>query len=130
MMPGMVPGSLRDARYLSLETFRRSGAGVRTPIWFAAVGDRLYAFSAGDAGKVKRLRVSARARVAACRMRGEIVGPWIDAQARVIDDPARIERAYAALRAKYGMAMAIATLFSTLSGRIHRRAVLEIEPSA
>ena len=51
-------------RYVALATFRRSGAEVRTPVWFAAVDDRLYVFTAGDSGKVKRLRHSPRARVA------------------------------------------------------------------
>jgi uncharacterized protein len=49
-------------RYVSLATFRRSGAEVRTPAWFAAADGRLYVFTAGEPGKVKRLRHSSRAR--------------------------------------------------------------------
>src|SRR5438874_172094 len=52
-------------RYISLATFRTSGTEVRTPVWFAdAGGGTLYVMSAGDAGKVKRLRRSSRARIA------------------------------------------------------------------
>ena len=42
-------------RYLSLATFRRSGAEVATPVWFATVDGRLYVVTSGDAGKAKRL---------------------------------------------------------------------------
>ena len=51
------------AKYLNLETFRRTGIGVRTPVWFAQ--DVLhstptitvfYIYSEFGAGKVKRIR--------------------------------------------------------------------------
>ena len=45
--------------YLNLATFRRSGAAVETPVWFAAHAGRLYVFTEADAGKVKRLRANA-----------------------------------------------------------------------
>lgn len=40
MSPCFAP--LLGHKYLSLITFRKSGAAVATPIWFAAGGDRLY----------------------------------------------------------------------------------------
>ena len=71
---------LAQGRYLSLESFRRSGAGVRTPIWFAtAAGDgarTLYVYSTADSGKAKRIRRDGRVRIAACDMRGAISGAW------------------------------------------------------
>ncbi|MDZ7826283.1 MAG: hypothetical protein U5R48_10030 [Gammaproteobacteria bacterium] len=48
--------ALLTARYISLETFRRDGRGVATPVWCAEADGILYLFSAGDAGKVKRIR--------------------------------------------------------------------------
>src|SRR5712691_11622884 len=63
-------GELDQHRYMTLSTFRRSGAEVATPVWFAAAGGRLYVFTAGDSGKVKRLRHSSRARVAPSDARG------------------------------------------------------------
>jgi PPOX class probable F420-dependent enzyme len=113
-------------RYLSLATFRRSGAAVATPVWFASAGTALYVVTAGDAGKVKRLRHSSRARVAACDMRGRLRGPWRDVAARLVNEPAEIGRAHAALRAKYGWQMRLLDLFSWLGGRIQRRAWIAI----
>ena len=48
------------APYVSLATFRRSGDAVRTPVWMAPADGAHYVFSAGNAGKVKRLKNSER----------------------------------------------------------------------
>jgi PPOX class probable F420-dependent enzyme len=117
---------LREQRYVSLATFRRDGREVRTPVWFAEVGGRFYVFTAGDSGKVKRLRASSRARVAASDARGGIQGAWHDVTARIVDDRALTERAHAAMRAKYGWQVRLLDLASLLSGRIKRRAWIEI----
>jgi PPOX class probable F420-dependent enzyme len=119
--------ALSAERYMSLATFRRNGAAVETPVWFAETEGKLYVFSASDSGKVKRLRHSPRARVAACNARGRIDGAWIDARARIVAGPAVIDAAYAALRAKYGWQMQLTDLLSRLTGRYAGRAILEIE---
>ncbi len=111
---------------MTLSTFRRSGAEVATPVWFAAAGGKLYVFTAGDSGKVKRLQHSSRARVAPSDARGRVQGAWRDATARLVTEPAALERAHAALRAKYGWQMWLTDLFSRLAGRIRRRAWIEI----
>src|SRR5215813_13031339 len=85
-----------DHRYLSLATYRASGAELATPVWFVSVDGTLYVFTAGDSGKVKRLRRSSRARVAPCNARGTLDGPWQDATAHVVhrcgDDRRRPDR--------------------------------------
>jgi uncharacterized protein len=118
---------LDQHRYISLSTFRRSGAEVATPVWFAASGGKLYVFTAGDSGKVKRLRYTTRARVAPSDSRGRARGPWQGATAHLVAEPQVIERAHAALRTKYGWQMSLADLFSRLTGRLRRRAWIEIE---
>ena len=120
-------GDLDRHRYLALATFRKSGAEVATPVWFAAAGGTLYVCSAGDAGKVKRLRQSSRARVAPSDARGRVQGAWRDATARLVTEPAAIERAHAALRAKYGWQVWLADVLSRLTRRIGRRAWIAIE---
>lgn len=119
--------TLDRSRYLSLATFRRNGDEVRTPVWFAGDGDRYYLFSAGEAGKVKRIRANGRARVASCDVRGNVRGPWMDAAARLIDDGAEIERAYRALRRKYGWQMLLTDLASRLTGRYDQRQLIALE---
>ena len=114
-------------RYLSLATFRRNGAEVATPVWFAASANRLYVFTAGDSGKMKRLRHSPRARVAPCDARGRVGGAWRDATARIIDDERLIRHARAALHAKYGWQLVLLDLGARFTGRLQRRAYIEIE---
>ena len=117
---------LDEARYLNLATFRRDGTAVETPVWFAEHQGTYYVFSAGEAGKVRRLRNSARARVAPCDWRGGLLGEWIDAQARIVDDEAEERTAYAALRRRYGWQMHLLDFFSRLGGKIDQRAVIAI----
>jgi len=112
---------------VSLATFRRNGAEVATPVWFAALGARLYVVTSGDSGKVKRLRSSPRARVAPSNARGRVQGAWQSATARLVTDPQMIDRARAALRGKYGLQMWLAELLSRATGRIQRRAWIELE---
>jgi len=116
-------------RYLSLATFRKNGKKVATPVWFAEDGGKLWVFTAGESGKVKRLRNSSRAEVAPCSMRGELRGEWQPATARLVDDPKAEERAYRALRRKYGWQMWLTDLGSRLTGKIDRRAVIEVTSS-
>jgi len=115
-----------DHRYLCLATVRRNGVEVKTPVWFAAADEKLYVFSAGEAGKVKRLRHSPRVRVAPCDARGRVQGAWQDGTGRIVTDSRVIERAQAALRAKYRWQMWLLDLFSRVTGRIRRRAWIEI----
>ena len=122
----MALADLDRHRYMSLATYRRSGAEVATPVWFAAAGGRLYLVSAGEAGKVKRIRHTPRVRVAPCDVRGGVQGPWQDATAHLVTDPALIERARTALRAKYGWQVRIVDFVSRLTGRAKRRAWIEI----
>ena len=117
---------LADAEYFSLATFRRNGNAVPTPVWFAAVSDTFYVFSAGDAGKVKRIRYTSRARVAVCDMRGKLLGDWLDATARLVADPKEIETAHRALRRKYGLMMAIGDFFAKVTGRYRRRQFIAV----
>ena len=120
-------GELDRYRYMSLATFRRSGAEVATPVWFAMSGGKLYVFTAGDSGKVKRLRHTSRARVAPSDGRGLVQGGWRSATAALVTDSQVIERAHAALRTKYGWQILLADLFSRLTGRFRRRAWIEVE---
>ena len=132
-MDASALSALDRERYVSLETFRKTGRAVATPVWFALAGDRFYVFSEADAGKIKRLRNDPRVRLSACNVRGRVHGEPFAGRAVRRDDAETIERAYAALRAKYGWQMRAADFFSRLAGRIDHRAILEIElegPSA
>ncbi len=126
----MDPASLATLdrqRYLNLAAFRRNGRAVETPVWFALREGRLYVFTDGTSGKVKRLRANPRIRIAPCDVRGKLKGDWGEGEGRIIDEPAAVEAAYAVLRRKYGLQMRVTDFISRLAGRISRRAILELE---
>jgi PPOX class probable F420-dependent enzyme len=119
---------LKKANYLSLATFRKSGVAVETPVWFAEEDDKFYIFSAGNAGKIKRLKNSPRCHIAACTMNGRITGDRVEAQSRVLTAADDIDTALAALRRKYGWQMAITNVMSQLSGKMGQRAYIVVTP--
>jgi uncharacterized protein len=118
---------LATERYVSLATYRRNGIEVKTPVWIAERGGRYYVFSAGDAGKIKRIRTTSRVRLAACDVRGNVRSAWVEGHARIVSEPALIAGIRRALRDKYGLIMVLADAMATITGRMRRRAYIEIE---
>jgi uncharacterized protein len=121
------PFDLAAEKYVSLATYRRNGVEVKTPVWIAEVGGRYYVFSAGNAGKIKRINATPRVRIAASDVRGNVRSAWIEARARIVSEPALIAQVLKALRRKYGLVMYLVDFMATITGRIHRRAYIEIE---
>jgi PPOX class probable F420-dependent enzyme len=117
---------LDDERYISLETFRRDGAGVKTPVWAAPLDGRLVVVTDGTSYKVKRLRANSKLRVAPCDVRGNVKGAWLDGTGRILTDEEDRKRAIAALRRKYGWQIRVLDFFSFIGRRLGRRAFLEL----
>lgn len=123
-MTSRAPGQFANEKYLNLETSRKTGTPVRTPLWFAEENGQLYIYSLADAGKVKRIRNNPRVRVAPCDMRGKLKGDWVDGQARLLDGD-EANHANKLLDDKYGLMKRIGNLTSNLLGR--KRAFLAIQ---
>jgi hypothetical protein len=123
-MPDAV-AQFANAKYINLETFRKNGAGVRTPVWFAQEGSTLYVYSAPDAGKVKRIRNNPKVRVAPCDVRGNLRGAWVDGQARICNE-VEAEHAQELLRKKY-LLKRIGDFFGRLLGRKHAAIAIQID---
>lgn len=93
--------ALEGHRYVSLTTYRQSGEGVPTPVWFALVGDRAYVYTGLESGKVKRIRHTPRVLLAPSDARGRAKGESVEAVARLVDGSGEEEVADRALREKY-----------------------------
>ena len=117
---------LATESYISLATFRRNGAAVESPVWFAILDGKLYVVTDGTSAKVKRIRATKRVRLAACSVRGSVSGKWFDGTGRIVSEKKLVERAHDALQQKYGWQMWLLDTGSTLFGRIGRRAYLEL----
>lgn len=113
-----------NQKYLNLESYRKNGQGVQTPLWFAEGDGVLYFYTVADSYKVKRLRNNPRVRIAPCDMRGNVKGEWVDATARRLDDTAS-RRADDLLNRKYGLFKRTLNLLAKIRG--HERAAFAIE---
>jgi hypothetical protein len=100
-----------NQKYLNLETYRKSGKPVPTPVWFAEDNGVLYVYSNASTGKVKRIRNNPRVRIVPCDARGGPKGEWIEAQARLVDD-VEGQRGHQLLNRKYGWQKKLIDFFS------------------
>ena len=121
-MPDSILARLGDQKYISLETFKKNGEGVKTPVWFVLHDGALYLYTEATSWKVKRIRNNPRVRVAPCSVRGVVKGPWVDATASIIDGDER-RAADTLLDRKYFMKV-ILNLLTKLNR--HERAMIKI----
>ena len=111
-------------KYLSIESYRKNGAAVRTPVWFAQEGETLYVWTQADSGKAKRIRREGRIRIAPCTASGALLGEWIEARAQADASPEALAHVQALMRRKYGLAF----LFFRLLGRGRAYTALALRP--
>ena len=116
-------------KYINLSTQKKDGSLVNTPVWFAQDGEKndFYIFSAGEAGKVKRIRNFSSVKVAICDFKGNLQGEWISAQAELIDEEESKIRAYRQLQKKYGLTIKVFDFFSKLFGKYKQRQVIKFK---
>ena len=134
--PAAVPSTvaaLADERFVSLTTFRASGAPVSTPVWVARDGDALVVTTPARSGKVKRLRRRPDVELRPCGRRGAVdeAVPPVRALATVLDRPedglGSTQRLTALIRRKYGLEYRVVMAVEALvSRRPTPRAVLRI----
>lgn len=117
--------SLEKQKYLNLETFRKSGVGVRTPVWFVQDGDVLYVRTIADSGKVKRIRNNPQVNIAPCKMDGTLLGDWVQAQACEILDEEIDGKVDQLLGKKYGLMKRLFSLSGSRDGR--KNTILELK---
>ena len=120
-------------KYLNLETFKKTGDGVKTPVWFAAdpsasldsSGAKIYAYTIGVSGKVKRVRNNPRVKIAPCNMSGKVLGEWVAAHAEIISGEEAV-RGMQLLNKKYFPWKQLLAVFAFFSRR--ERIVFAIRP--
>ena len=105
-----------NQKYLNMETYRKTGKPVATPLWFAEENGTLYVYSLANAGKVKRIRNNPKVRIVPCDMRGKPKGEWVEAKARILDERGATV-GHKRLNMKYGWMKKIGDAFSKLMQR-------------
>ncbi len=113
-------------KYLNLESYRKTGQAVRTPVWFAQEGRIFYCYTEADSFKVKRIGNNPRVRIVPCDARGKVKGEWVDATARILDEAGE-RLTHRLLNRKYGLIKRVLDILAGIRG--HQRAAIAIDAS-
>ena len=111
--------------FLNLESFRRSGVGVQTVVWFVEYSGKLYVRTLENSGKVKRIRQRAAIRIVPCEVNGKPLGQWQPAQAKQILETEINKFVGKMLEEKYGV-LQMRAFLAALSLRGSEYTLLEI----
>ncbi len=103
--------------YLNIETFRKSGQGVKTPVWFTQDEDSFYVWTQTDSGKAKRIRNNGTVNIAPSTGDGKPLSEWILARAQADDSPAAVQHVKKLMSKKYGIMFHIFGLLGRLRVR-------------
>ena len=111
----MLLKQFEKQQYLNIETLRKNGQGVKTPVWFVQDGETLRVWTYAGSGKVKRIRRDGSVRVVPSTAAGEPRGEWVSAQAVVDDSPEAVQHVESLMKKKYGL------LFLLFRGQANRK---------
>lgn len=116
------------AKFIVLQTFRKNGLGVSTPVSVAAQNGKLYVFSLRNTGKVKRVRNNPQVKVCEGDRRGTPQGEWVVGQARILEAPEEIKKGLTLLTAKNGFVYRAVQFLRRLFRPNEAVVILEISP--
>lgn len=105
---------LSKFKYINIETFRKNGTGVKTPIWFIVYQGLIYFRTDARSGKVKRIRNNPHVRIAPCDIRGNLKGSWYDGKVNFADS-AESSMVYSMIDKKYGFVTTLIRIFNKIS---------------
>jgi uncharacterized protein len=77
---------LSEMKYINLETYKKNGQPVRTPVWFVIYNKKIYFRTDSNSGKVKRIMNNQNVSIAACDLLGKIKAEWIKGAAKIAND--------------------------------------------
>ncbi len=108
---------IKSEKYISLETYRKNGNPVRTPVWFFIKDSLVYVVTRDQTGKAKRLRNNLQVKFALCTIKGKVTGEWIAGTATSLDE-SQTKTAVKERDKKYGFIAKIAKFMSKSKGEL------------
>jgi uncharacterized protein len=116
--PALIKANLeayKRHQFMNLTTFRKSGLGVSTPVWFALENGKIYGTSQPQTGKDKRIRNNPAVTFGPSDMSGKPLGETRPGKARLLSQ-AEFAFADGALKRKYGLQYRFLTWMMKLRG--------------
>lgn len=120
----------KNHQYMNLETFRKNGDGVKTPVWFAQDGETLRVWTQTSTGKVKRIRRDGNVRIVPSTAAGEPLGEWMNARANLLETPEDVQYVKDLFYKKYGWMFNMFALLGTLRGAIYTTIRIDFNSSS
>lgn len=109
-----IPEQFLDEQYINLETFRKDGKGVKTPVWFVT-DEVIYVITRSKTGKVKRLRNSTNVKICPCSFSGEPKDKWFSGTAELVQGE-EVKKAISLRKKKYGFKARLAGFMTKSKG--------------
>jgi len=106
-----------DQKYINLETYKKDGTSIRTPVWFVIDDDLIYVITRDSTGKVKRLENNQDVQIVSCSFKGEPKNEWIKGKAEKITGK-EADIAIKLRKKKYGMSARLIGLFTSQKGNL------------
>jgi len=114
-------------QYLNIETFRKNGEGVKTPVWFARDGDALLVWTEAQSGKAKRIRINPDVKIAPSKADGTPVGGWVPANAYADESDEALKHVKGLLKKKYGVSFTMFGAMGRMRGAQYTSIRLQVE---
>ena len=93
--------SLETGKYINIQTYKKNGQAVSTPVWFISKDNRIYFRTSNKSGKFKRIKNNNNVKFALCDFRGKIIGEWHNGLAKIDPDSNRL--IFSKISEKYGI---------------------------
>ena len=106
-----------DQKYINLETYKKDGTPVRTPVWFVIDNDLIYVITRDSTGKVKRLKNNQDVRIVSCSFKGEPKNEWVKGKTEMITGE-EADKAIKLRKKKYGMFARLSGIFTSQKGNL------------
>ncbi|MGA0722570.1 MAG: PPOX class F420-dependent oxidoreductase [Methylophilaceae bacterium] len=112
-----------DVQYINLETFKKDGSKVTTPVWVAQQNNSLVVTTGNNSGKVKRIRNNGKAIIYTTNQSGsKKLSEELEVKGSILSDEDLKTEAVTILKKKYGMMAKM-----MLKGPNENRAIIVLE---
>jgi len=104
-----------DQKYINLETYKKDGTPISTPVWFVIDKNLIYVITRDSTGKVKRLKHNQDVRIVPCSFKGQSKNEWVKGKAEIITGE-EADKAIKLRKKKYGMFARLIGIFTSQKG--------------
>jgi PPOX class probable F420-dependent enzyme len=105
-----------NQKYVNLQTYRKNGQPVNTPVWFVLSDEKMYVVTRELTGKVKRIKNNTDVKIVLCTFSGKLKGEWISGKAEKITGE-EADKAISLRNKKYGFWAKMIGIFSAKKGQ-------------